>query len=102
MLRDMPILLIYRLVVHVKKGKSKFSEPLKVTQQKGPHSYTLTDGKTWDVSHLSVLLGTFTLPIEEHRPMESATSDSVQSRSQQNTKQLGSQTISLENKRGTY
>ncbi|XP_034065890.1 uncharacterized protein LOC117542374 [Gymnodraco acuticeps] len=27
--------------LHVKKGKPKFSEPLKVTQQKGPHSYTL-------------------------------------------------------------
>ena len=31
--------------VHVKKGKSKFSEPHKVTQQKGAHSYTLTDGR---------------------------------------------------------
>ena len=72
----------------VKKGKSKFSEPLKVTQQKGPHSYALTDGKTWDASHLSVLPGTFTLPAEEQRPTELATSDSVQNRSQRNKKQL--------------
>lgn len=31
-------LLRVRNPVHVKKGKSKFSEPLKVTQQKAPHS----------------------------------------------------------------
>lgn len=34
----MPSLLRVRNPVHVKKGKSKFSEPLKVTQQKAPHS----------------------------------------------------------------
>lgn len=69
--------------LHVKKGKSKFSEPLKVTQQKGPHSYMLGDGKTWDASHLSVLPETFTPPAEEMSPAELATGDGAQSRNQQ-------------------
>lgn len=71
--------------VHVKNGKSKFSEPLKVTQQRV--SYTLTDGKTWDASLLSVLPETFTLPAEEQGPTEPATSNSVRDRSQRNRKQ---------------
>lgn len=75
--------------LHVKKGKFKFSEPLKVTQQKGPHSYTLTDGKTWDASHLSVLPETFTLPAGEQRPGEPAPSDSVPNRNQRNRKPPG-------------
>ncbi|KAF3860739.1 hypothetical protein F7725_000994 [Dissostichus mawsoni] len=73
--------------LHVKKGKPKFSEPLKVTQQKGPHSYTLENGKTWDASHLSVLPETFTPPSEEVRPAEPATVHDAQSRNQRIRKQ---------------
>lgn len=73
--------------VHVKKEKPKFSEPYQVKPQKGPHSYTLTDGKTWDASHLSVLPETFTLPAGEPRPEEPAPSGSVPNRSQRNRKQ---------------
>ncbi len=73
--------------VHVKKGRSKFSEPHKVIQQKGPHSYTLTDGKTWDASHLSMLPETFTLPVAEQRPEEPAPTDTVLNRNQRNKKQ---------------
>ncbi|KAF3850145.1 hypothetical protein F7725_019864 [Dissostichus mawsoni] len=73
--------------LHVKKGKPKFSEPLKVTKQKGPHSYTLDNGKTWDASHLSVLPETFTPPSEEVRPAEPATVHGAQSRNQRIRKQ---------------
>ena len=66
--------------VHVTKEKSKFSEPHKVTQQKGAHSYTLTDGRTWDAWRLSVLPETFTLPADKQRPAETAPSESVQNK----------------------
>ncbi|KAF3840127.1 hypothetical protein F7725_018844 [Dissostichus mawsoni] len=65
----------------------RFSEPLKVTKQKGPHSYTLDNGKTWDASHLSVLPETFTPPSEEVRPAEPATVHGAQSRNQRIRKQ---------------
>ncbi|KAF3843333.1 hypothetical protein F7725_002182 [Dissostichus mawsoni] len=68
-------------------GKPKFSEPLKVTKQKGPHSYTLDNGKTLDASHLSVLPETFTPPSEEVRPAEPATVHGAQSRNQRIRKQ---------------
>ncbi|KAF3851511.1 hypothetical protein F7725_013283 [Dissostichus mawsoni] len=61
--------------------------PLKVTKQKGPHSYTLDNGKTWDASHLSVLPETFTPPSEEVRPAEPATVHGAQSRNQRIRKQ---------------
>ncbi len=90
-----------RNAVHVKKGKFKFSEPLKVAQQKGPHSYMLTDGKTWDASHLSVLPETFTLPVEGYRPTEpQVTVYKIGAREIENS-QLGSKTMSLD-PRGTY
>ena len=62
--------------LHVKKGHSKFSEPLSVTKQRGPHSYTLSDGKTWDASHLSILPDTFTFPAVEERPAVPASGNS--------------------------
>ncbi|KAF3858878.1 hypothetical protein F7725_012079 [Dissostichus mawsoni] len=71
----------------VLKSEQTFSEPLKVTKQKGPHSYTLDNGKTWDASHLSVLPETFTPPSEEVRPAEPATVHGAQSRNQRIRKQ---------------
>lgn len=39
----------------VKKGELKFSKPKTVVTKKGPDTYLLDDGRTWNSSHLSVL-----------------------------------------------
>lgn len=49
-----------RKPVHVKKGKSKFSNPMQIVRRKGTHSFELSDGRTWDVSHLAPLNTEFT------------------------------------------
>jgi len=42
-----------RKPVHVRKGKSKFSNPMQIVRKKGKHSFELSDGRTWDMSHLA-------------------------------------------------
>lgn len=39
----------------VKKGELKFSKPRTVVIRKGPDTYLLDDGRSWNSSHLSVL-----------------------------------------------
>ncbi|KAL6463363.1 hypothetical protein MHYP_G00277540 [Metynnis hypsauchen] len=39
----------------VKKGELRFSKPRTVVTKKGPDTYLLDDGRTWNSSHLSVL-----------------------------------------------
>lgn len=39
----------------VKKGELKFSKPRTVMTRKGPNTYLLDDGRTWNASHLSAL-----------------------------------------------
>lgn len=68
---------------------SRKESPISVSliKEKGPHSHTLTDGKTWDASHLSVLPETFTLPVGVPRHEEPAPSNGVPDRSHRNRKQ---------------
>jgi len=37
----------------LRKGQSKFSVPLQVMEQRGSHTYKLSDGRIWNVSHLA-------------------------------------------------
>lgn len=50
-----------RKPVHVRKGESKFSDPMQIIMRKGTHCYKLSDGQTWNVSHLALLHTDFTL-----------------------------------------
>ncbi|KAL7877191.1 hypothetical protein SRHO_G00038340 [Serrasalmus rhombeus] len=54
-----------RKPTHVKKGKSRFTEPLQIAWKSGTHSYQLTDGCVWDASCLAMLPAEFSLSAEE-------------------------------------
>ena len=37
---------------HVHKGSNRFGSPQRITQSKGPSTYQLDDGRTWNATHL--------------------------------------------------
>ncbi|KAL7846430.1 hypothetical protein SRHO_G00214100 [Serrasalmus rhombeus] len=66
-----------RKPTHVKKGKSRFTEPLQIARKSGMHSYQLTDGCVWDASRLAMLPAEFSLSTEEHNSSIQQPSPSV-------------------------
>ncbi len=63
-----------RKPTHVKKGTSKFSDPMQIIRRRGKYSYELSDGRTWDVSHLAPLHTDFW---SAEQPISVSTSESV-------------------------
>ncbi len=57
-----------------KKGTSKFSDPMQIIRRRGKYSYELSDGRTWDVSHLAPLHTDFR---SAEQPSSASTSESV-------------------------
>ena len=39
---------------HVHKGSNRFGSPQRITQSKGPSTYQLDDGRTWNATHLTM------------------------------------------------
>jgi hypothetical protein len=39
---------------HVHKGSNRYGPPHRITQSKGPSTYQLDDGRTWNATHLTM------------------------------------------------